>query len=85
VEGLSGVRSVHIKKFSVSKKINISKLASVEFAQKANHGQNSRGHALRSGAMPGKDLLDLVTEQFQWSALLTCLGYVALSHHRKKA
>ena len=74
----------HQKIFCFKKIINLSKLASVEFAQKANHGQNHRGHALRSGAMPGKELLDLVTEQLQRSALLTCLGHVVLSHHRKK-
>ena len=53
-------------------------------ATQANHGQNHRGHALRSGGMPGKELLDLGTKQFQWSALFTCLGHVVLSHHRKK-
>jgi hypothetical protein len=53
-------------------------------AAQANHDQNHRGHALRSGAMPGKEFLDLVTEQLQRSALLTCLGHVVLSHHRKK-
>jgi len=53
------------KNFLFQKNIDLSKFASVEFAQKANHGQNHRGHALRLGAMPGKNLLDLVNEQLQ--------------------